>query len=256
MTSPRVVLVTGGSRGIGAGIARCFDGQGYTVVVCSRRTAQVKVGEHIACDVRDPDQVESLIETIVERHGRLDAVINNAGGGPYALAADAGAALHRKIVDLNLLAPLTVAVAANAVMQRQEGGGAIVMISSVSGSRPSPGTAAYGAAKAGIDSLTGSLAVEWAPRVRINSITLGMVRTESSAQHYGDEDTVAAIAATVPMGRLATPEDVGNAAYFLASPQASYVSGSSLLLHGGGERPAFLAAGPEHDNADTRVGQT
>jgi NAD(P)-dependent dehydrogenase (short-subunit alcohol dehydrogenase family) len=251
VTDRRVVLVTGGTRGIGAGIARCFETSGDIVVVCSRRPAEVSAGEHIAADVRDPEHVDKLIASIVERHGRLDVVINNAGGGPYALAADAGPALHRKIIDLNLLAPLTVAVAANAVMQTQPGGGAIVMISSVSGRRPSPGTAAYGAAKAGIDSLTTSLAVEWAPAVRINSISVGMVRTESSAQHYGDDDTVAAIAATVPLGRLADPEDVGNAAVFLASPAAGYISGSSLLLHGGGEQPAFLAAGPAHDNSRT-----
>lgn len=251
MTDRRVVLVTGGTRGIGAGIARCFETSGDIVVVCSRRPAEVSAGEHIAADVRDPEHVDKLIASIVERHGRLDVVINNAGGGPYALAADAGPALHRKIIDLNLLAPLTVAVAANAVMQTQPGGGAIVMISSVSGRRPSPGTAAYGAAKAGIDSLTTSLAVEWAPAVRINSISVGMVRTESSAQHYGDDDSVAAIAATVPLGRLADPEDVGNAAVFLVSPAAGYISGSSLLLHGGGEQPAFLAAGPAHDNSRT-----
>ncbi len=108
--------------------------------------------------------------------------------------------------------------------------------------RPSPGTAAYGAAKAGLDSLTRSLAVEWAPRVRINSINVGMVLTEVTDDHYGGAAGVERIAATVPLGRLATPDDVGAAAVFLASPLASYISGSSLELHGGGEAPAFLAA--------------
>ena len=108
--------------------------------------------------------------------------------------------------------------------------------------RPSPGTAAYGAAKAGLLSLTQSLAVEWAPKVRVNAITAGMIRTEQSDLHYGDAAGVARVAATVPLGRLAEPRDVGDVCLFLASPLSSYVSGASLLLHGGGEKPAFLDA--------------
>ncbi len=113
--------------------------------------------------------------------------------------------------------------------------------------RPSPGTAAYGAAKAGLLSLTQTLAVEWAPKVRVNAVTAGMIRTELAHLHYGDEESIARVAATVPLGRLGTPRDVGDACLYLASPMASYVSGANVLLHGGGERPAFLAAvaGPE-----------
>jgi NAD(P)-dependent dehydrogenase (short-subunit alcohol dehydrogenase family) len=117
-----------------------------------------------------------------------------------------------------------------------------VNIASVSGARPSPGTAAYGAAKAGLLNLTRSLAVEWAPRVRVNAITAGMIRTEQAHLHYGDEAGIARVSATVPLGRLALPEDIANACLFLASPLASYVSGADLLIHGGGERPAFLDA--------------
>jgi NAD(P)-dependent dehydrogenase (short-subunit alcohol dehydrogenase family) len=127
-------------------------------------------------------------------------------------------------------------------MQSQPEGGVIIQISSVSALRPSPGTAAYGAAKAGLLSLTQSLAVEWAPRVRVVAVAAGMVRTEQSHLHYGDEAGILRVGATVPIGRIAEPEDVGNACAFLASPLASYVSGATLLLHGGGERPAFLEA--------------
>jgi NAD(P)-dependent dehydrogenase (short-subunit alcohol dehydrogenase family) len=192
--------------------------------------------------VRDGEQVAALIDGVVARHGRLDVLVNNAGGAPYAEAATASPRLHAKVVELNLLAPLLVAQAANAVMQQQSAGGAIVMVSSVSGHRASPGTAAYGAAKAGLDNLVASLAVEWAPKVRINSVVAGPVRTEQAHLHYGDEAGVAAVAATVPLGRLAEPEDVGRCVAFLASPLASYVSGAALLAHGGGEVPAFLAA--------------
>ncbi len=112
----------------------------------------------------------------------------------------------------------------------------------MSGARPSPGTAAYGAAKAGLLNLTQTLAVEWAPKVRVNAVTAGMIRTEQAHLHYGDEEGIARVAATVPLGRLGEPRDVGNVCLFLASPLASYVSGANLLVHGGGEKPAFLEA--------------
>ncbi|MFI5535991.1 SDR family oxidoreductase [Nocardia sp. NPDC051900] len=250
--SGRVVLVTGGVRGVGAGVSKAFLAAGATVVACARRPADAPVEvdgrsiDYVPCDVRDEDAVRALIDTITERHGRLDHLVNNAGGAPFALAAEASKKFHAKIVELNLLAPLLLAQAANAVMQRQDEGGSIVNISSVSGHRPSPGTAAYGAAKAGVDSLTGSLAVEWAPRVRVNSLVVGPVDTELSRLHYGDQDGVDAVGRTIPLGRMARPDDVGRCAVFLASPLAAYVSGATLLVHGGGERPAFLAA----SNAD------
>ena len=243
-----VVLVTGGVRGVGAGISRTLLRAGATVVACARRPGEAPVEvdgravEFLPCDIRDPGQVQGLVDRIVERHGRLDVLVNNAGGAPFALAAEASPKFHSKIVELNLLAPLLVSQVANAVMQKQDSGGAIVNISSVSGSRPSPGTAAYGAAKAGVDSLTTSLAVEWAPKVRVNAVVVGLVQTELAHLHYGDDAGIAAVGETVPLGRMAVPEDVGNCALFLASPLASYVSGSTLTVHGGGERPAFLAA--------------
>ncbi|HTM85163.1 MAG TPA: SDR family oxidoreductase [Mycobacterium sp.] len=238
----KVVLVTGGVRGVGAGISAVFAAQGATVVTCARRPVDGLPYEFHSCDVRDDDAVKGLIEAIVARHGRLDAVVNNAGGSPFALAADASANFSRKIIELNLLSALWVSQHANAVMQTQDSGGTIVSITSVSGQRPSPGTAAYGAAKAGVDSLTASLAVEWAPKVRVNSIVVGMVETEQSELFYGDAESVAAVGATVPLGRLAKPSEIGWAAAFLSSDLASYVSGASLTVHGGGENPAYLNA--------------
>ena len=243
-----IALVTGGARGVGAGITRTLLRAGAQVVICGRTAPQSpvevegRVAEFVTCDVRDAEAVTGLVDDIVARHGRLDLLANNAGGAPYALAADASPRFHSKIVELNLLAPLQLSQAANAVMQRQDGGGSIVMISSVSGHRASPGTAAYGAAKAGLDSLTASLAVEWAPKVRVNSVVAGMVRTEQAHLHYGDEAGIAAVGATVPLGRLADPEEIGACVAFLASSLASYVTGATLLAHGGGERPAFLSA--------------
>ena len=240
--SGRVALVTGGSRGIGRGIAAVLVEAGATVVTCGRSEASdpAEGMEHLVCDVRDADAVEALIASVVATHGRLDLLVNNAGGAPYALAADSSARLDDKILGLNLSAVLTVSKVANDVMQGQPDGGAIVNISSVSALRPSPGTASYGAAKAGVDSLTKSLAVEWGPRVRVNSIDVGLCRTEQTADHYGDDATVAAVEATIPLGRMAEPEEVGRVVAFLASDLASYVSGATLACHGGGEPPVFL----------------
>ncbi|WP_330275053.1 SDR family oxidoreductase [Lentzea sp. NBC_00516] len=237
-----VVLVTGGVRGVGLGITRAFLSAGAVVVTCARRSAEVEGASFVPCDVRDAEQVAALVSGIVAAHGRLDVVVNNAGGAPFALADKASPRFHSKIVELNLLAPLLVSQVANEVMQKQGSGGSIVNVSSVSGRRPSPGTAAYGAAKAGLDNLTSSLAVEWAPKVRVNALAVGMVRTEQSHLHYGSEAGIEAVARTVPLGRLASPDEVGACAVFLASPLASYVSGATLVVHGGGEAPAFLTA--------------
>jgi NAD(P)-dependent dehydrogenase (short-subunit alcohol dehydrogenase family) len=237
----RVVLVTGGVRGVGAGISAVFAAQGATVVTCARRPVEGLPYEFHPCDVRDDDSVKALIDAIVSAHGRLDVVVNNAGGSPYVLTADASAKFNTKIIELNLLGPLSVSQHANAVMQAQPHGGSIVNITSVSGRRPTPGTAPYGAAKAGMESITSTLAVEWAPKVRVNSVVVGMVETEQSELFYGDADSIAAISKNVPLGRLAKPVDVGLAVAFLASDAASYISGASLEVHGGGEPPHYLA---------------
>jgi len=245
----RVALVTGGVRGVGAGITRRLLDAGAVVVTCARHeperlpeTSRGRTPSFRVADVRDAEQAAELVAGVAADHGRLDVLVNNAGGAPAADAATVSPRFHAGVVGLNLLAPLALSQAANAVMQEQAEGGSIVMVSSVSGLRPSPGTAAYGAAKAGLNSLAESLAVEWAPKVRVNALAVGPVRTELAHLHYGDPAAVARVAATIPLGRLAEPDDVGDACVFLASPLASYLSGAVLVLHGGGERPAFLAA--------------
>ncbi|MFG2648806.1 SDR family oxidoreductase [Streptomyces sp. NPDC048436] len=245
----QVVVVTGGTRGVGAGIARSFLAAGARVVVCARRPPErpVEAGGAVAefrpLDLRDAVAAHTFFAEVAADHGRLDALVNNAGGTPFGLLAESAPARQAKIVELNLLAPLYASLAAYEVMRGQAAGAAsITMIGSVSGTRPSPGTGAYGAAKAGLENLARTMAVEWAPQVRVNTVVLGLARTESAHLHYGDEDGIAQVARTVPLGRLADPSDVGDACVFLASDGARYISGAALHLHGGGERPAFLDA--------------
>ncbi|MGW1024441.1 SDR family oxidoreductase [Streptomyces sp. NPDC002577] len=246
--SGSVAVVTGGTRGVGAGITRSLLEAGAQVVTCARRPpdkpveAAGRVARFLPVDLRDTEAVGGLFARVHSEYGRLDTLVNNAGGTPFRMLGDGAAERHARVVELNLLAPLTASLAAYEVMRRQSAGGSIVMIGSVSGARPSPGSAAYGAAKAGLEHLARSMAVEWAPKVRVNTLVLGMVRTELSHLHYGDEDGIAAIGSTVPLGRLADPAEVGDACVFLASDRASYISGASLHVHGGGERPAFLDA--------------
>jgi NAD(P)-dependent dehydrogenase (short-subunit alcohol dehydrogenase family) len=198
-------------------------------------------------DLRDAASAEKLIKGFVATYGRIDVLVNNAGGSPPLDAATAPAKLSEKILALNLLAPLHCAQAANAAMQTQApdeqgSGGLIINIASVSGARPSPGTAIYGAAKAGLLSLTQSLAMEWAPKVRVNAIIVGLVLTEAGEEHYGGVEGAKRVAATIPMKRFVAPQDVANGCLLLASPLAAQITGAQLEVHGGGEPPVFLTA--------------
>ena len=240
--SGRAVLVTGGTKGLGRGLARAFADAGADVLVCARTAPEQEDLPFVAADLRDADQAGSVVDAAIERFGRLDVLVNNAGGSPPGDAATVSTRFVEKVVALNLLAPFYVAQRANAVMQRQPDGGSIVNIGSLSGRRPSPGAAAYGAAKAGLVNLTQTLAMEWAPKVRVNTVTVGYLQTEQTAAYYGDEAGVARVAATVPMGRLVQPADVAAACLFLACPAAAFLTGADITVDGGGEPPPFLAA--------------
>lgn len=245
----KTVIVTGGCRGVGRGIAQRFVDAGANVVVCCRHepetlpaSADGRTAAFIAADVRDAEEIDRVVTFTLDRFGGVDVLINNAGGSPPADTKTVSPKFSRSIIDLNLVAPLLFAQRAYQVMAGQESGGSIVNITSVSGVRPSPNSAAYGAAKAGLLNLTTTLAVEFAPEVRVNAVTVGLVVTEQAHLFYGDEEGIAAVGATVPLGRMADPTDVADVCLFLASPLARYVSGANVLVHGGGEKPAYMDA--------------
>lgn len=241
----RVALVTGGTRGFGAGIVRKLVEEGWSVVATARNAPQGSMAElpHVSFvtgDIRQPDCIDALVAYVAERHGHLDLLVNNAGGAPEVDSRSVSRRLHDAVIALNLSAPLHLSQACYPLLRAASGGGAIVNIASVSGVRPSPGTAAYGAAKAGLLSLTRSLAMEWAPDVRVNAIIAGLGETEAALNHYGGSEGVARVSARLPMGRMARGEDLAAAILFLASPAAAYVTGAEIAVHGGGEPPAFL----------------
>jgi len=240
--SKQVVVVTGGSRGVGVRIVGAFVAAGATVVTCGRHTAEVPGADFVTADVRKPEEARLVVETAVERHGHLDVLINNAGGSPPVMAAEASPRFVESVVALNLLAPFYCSQAAHAVMAAQDAGGCMVNVGSVSGMRPSPGTSAYGMAKAGLINMTATLALEWAPAVRVNCVSAGALLTEGGDEHYGGADGLARVAATIPLGRMGDPDDVAQACLFLASDQASYITGANVVLNGGGEWPAVLTA--------------
>lgn len=238
----QVAIVTGGTRGLGRVVAETLASAGCMVTVCGR-TEPVEMAETISfrqADIRDHEQAGALVDSVVSKHGRIDILVNNAGGSPSADAASASPRFVDAILKLNLVGPLYMSQAVYPHMARA-GVGSIVNIASVSGVRPSPGTAIYGAAKAGLLSLTQSLAQEWGPDgVRVNAIVAGLMATENVEATYGDAARQDRVGRSMPLQRMGTGNDLAGAVLYLCSPLAAWVSGARLEVDGGGERPYFL----------------
>ncbi|MFM2410082.1 MAG: hypothetical protein RL481_910 [Pseudomonadota bacterium] len=240
--SGQTAIVTGGTRGLGRSIAACLAKAGCDVTVCGRNAPDsLPEGvSFLACDIREADQAKLLVDTVTVRTGRLDILINNAGGSPEHDAATASPRFIDALVRLNMLAPLYMAQAAYPHMAKA-GSGSIVNIASVSGARPSPGTAVYGASKAGLLNLTQSLAQEWGKNgIRVNAIIAGLMTTENAESTYGNAEAQAKVGASMPLGRMGSGDDLADAVLWLCSDLALWVSGARLQVDGGGERPYFL----------------
>ncbi|MGN6605810.1 MAG: SDR family NAD(P)-dependent oxidoreductase [Jatrophihabitans sp.] len=242
MTDPerRVALVTGGSKGLGAGLVDAYLAAGYIVETCARSTTanverwQRDHGDAFGfqtADVADPAQADAMVKDVGRRRGRLDVLVNNAGvarDGVIALFDDA--ALDQ-VVDLNLKGTVYVTRAASRIMLRARAG-SIVNISSVVGLRGYRGLAVYSATKAALDGFTRGLARELGSRgITVNSVAPGYLRTEMS--HGLDEEQLGQITRRTPLGRLGEPEDVARAVLFLTDPANRFITGQVLVVDGG-----------------------
>lgn len=249
----RVAVVTGGTRGIGRAVAERFEAAGATVVTLARTEPRQAVGRFIAADLGSRGAVEAAFQVVADEFGRVDVLVNNAGGARPGAALDYPEAAARAAFDLNVLGVLYAAQCMHPLTP-VHGGASIVNVGSVAGTRPSPGTAVYGAAKAALAALTKSLALEWAPRVRVNCVLPGPVLTESLTAYYGGPEAAALVGRGLPMGRMAEPGDIANACLFLASDEAAQISGAELLVHGAGEAPRFTRAGQQAGGGAGEVG--
>lgn len=240
----KVTIVTGGASGIGRAIAQGFAREGSTVMILdilgeeARNTAgeiESQGGKALAIkvDVTRGQEVKSAVDIIAKGQGRIDILINNVGGSESLPFLEADEAIWRKVLDLNLMAPLFFCHSVLPYMVGQKYG-RIVNVASTAGRQPRPFGVAYGAAKAGVISITKSLAVAMAPyNIRVNCIVPGTIDTK--ALKLLRPEVVEASLSRVALGRLGQPEEVASAALYLASDEASYIVGQSLGVDGGNE---------------------
>ena len=242
----KTVVITGGSKGIGLEITKTFLKHQANVIILARNKPKRKIqskgnaGYFIECDIRNTESIDSAIKDIASKYKSIDVLINNAGGAPMADSLTASPKFHEAIIDLNLTAPLNLSQKIAKKMIKQKTVSNIINISSVTATRPTPGSAAYGAAKGALVNLTKTLAIEWAPKIKVNSIIVGYIETENSILHYGSKSEIKKVAKTIPLKRMGQPQDIANACVFFASDLAEWVTGSALEVHGGGESPAYL----------------
>lgn len=239
--SGKVAIVTGSGRGIGRGIALAFAEAGANVVCCARTASEIEAvakdiqakGRRslaIRCDVTHREQVDTLIQRTLSELGRLDIMVNNAATGTNATAMASSDAEFEEDLRGSLASVFICCQIAGKVMLGQKSG-SIINISSRESQMPSLGMAAYGAAKAGVNSLTKTLAWELAPHVRVNAILPGCIWTEQAARLLAP--LKGAIEAATPVKRIGQPEDIALAALYLASSASDFVTGKLLEIDGG-----------------------
>ena len=240
----RVAIVTGAGRGIGEGAAFAFAELGANVVCAARTPDQIEAtaekvracgGRALAvpCDVTDRSQLEGLVEQAVKEFGRIDVLVNNAGGTPPRPALDTSDEMFESAIHFNVTSAFALSRLAIPHMLAGDGG-SIVNISSAAGRIPQSNFVAYGTAKAALAFMTRQLAAEFAPRVRVNAIAVGAVKT-SALTPFLSEELEAKMASLTPMQRLGEVEDISLMVLYLASPAASWVTGKVMEVDGGTE---------------------
>lgn len=231
----KIALVTGSTHNIGVATARAFAREGATVVVHSRHQDDARKiageigGDFFAADVAEPKQIAALFEHVKQNHGRLDILVNSVAHSSKADVLDVSLEEWNRILAVNLTGYFLCLQHAGRMMKEQ-GGGAIINISAGSGERSSPGGAAYSVSKGAINSLTLQAAADLAPTVRVNGIISGLVGTPIGQKDMGQRKPEYDI---IPLRRIGRPEDVAEAAVFLASAKASYITNTILPVDGG-----------------------
>lgn len=240
----KVAIVTGAGRGIGAGCARALAEAGADVVLAARTAEQIdtvageirELGRRaiaVPCDVNERAQLENVAKAAVDAFGRIDVLVNNAGGSPPQEAMRTSAAAFESAFHFNVTTALAMTQLAVPHML-ETGAGAVVNISSAAGRLVMPGFIAYGTAKAALSYMSKQLGAEFAPKVRVNAIAVGAVETSALAPFLTDE-LRAAMSAKTPMARIGTVEDIAACVLYLSSPASAWVTGKVFEVDGGTE---------------------
>jgi 2-deoxy-D-gluconate 3-dehydrogenase len=238
-----VFVVTGGTRGIGFNLAKLLLEQRAKVVICGRKQegldqarVELKGGENLLAlqaHIAKAGDVDSLFERAVETYGRVDGLINNVGMNIITTLVDADPALWQKIIDSNLNGAFLCSRRAAQIMRTHKKG-KIVSVSSLAAHRSAPAMGVYGIAKAGIEMMTKVLAQELAPfNIQVNAVAPTMVRTRFSQPFWSNEALLSEIVKTIPLGRIAEPEDVAHPILFLCSKAADFITGQTVMVDGG-----------------------
>jgi NAD(P)-dependent dehydrogenase (short-subunit alcohol dehydrogenase family) len=238
----KIVVLTGASSGLGERFARVIDALGATSVIAARRkdrldalVSELTGAEAVACDVGEDGANEALVQGVLDRHGRVDVVIANAGIANAVPATKERVSDYRMVVEIDLVAPFALARAAQPAMRAQKSG-SIVMVASVAGVRSTSllPQAGYVAAKTGLIGLTRELAVQWARHgIRVNALCPGMFPSEMTTGVTEHDDVKAMFEAAMPLGRLGRNDELDGALAFLASDASSYMTGQTLVVDGG-----------------------